>query len=118
MAGDEAVLALLDEMPEPKRQPNLLFGVVRLLGGPVEDPGAFHEFVVSMWPTVMAQMLARTTQSNEPGRCALLLPLFGRAASALGAAGGRRLSWPVSLPRPDGDLRRDSTAFPASDWAR
>ena len=28
-------LALIDELPGPKRQPNLLFAVVRLLGGPV-----------------------------------------------------------------------------------
>jgi hypothetical protein len=43
ISGDETVLALLEAVPAPKRQPNLLLGVVRLLGGPVDDPAAFHE---------------------------------------------------------------------------
>lgn len=73
---DEEILALLSTVPEPKRQPNLLFGVVRLLGGPVDDPAAFHAFVVDQWPTVMASLLARATQTNEPGRCALLVPVL------------------------------------------
>ena len=33
------ILALVATLPPVKRQPNLLFGVVRLLGGPVERPG-------------------------------------------------------------------------------
>jgi len=76
VARDDEVLALLGTLPPAKRQPNLLFGVVRLLGGPVDSPAAFHEFVVGDWPAIAAHMRIRATQTNEAGRCALLLPVF------------------------------------------
>ena len=50
--------------------------MVRLLGGPVEDPAAFRDFTIAHWPAVAAQMLVRATQTNEPGRCAVLLPVL------------------------------------------
>ncbi|MCZ7439034.1 DUF2332 domain-containing protein [Micromonospora sp. WMMC241] len=76
VARDPELLALLDTLPEAKRQPNLLFGVVRLRGGPVDDPAAFRAHVVAHWPDVAAQMRARATQTNEAGRCAVLLPVL------------------------------------------
>ena len=76
VAADERILALLERVPPAKRQPNLLLGVVRLLGGPVHDPAAFHEFTVANWPAVEAELRARATQTNEAGRCALLLPVL------------------------------------------
>jgi hypothetical protein len=83
VAADPELLALLDTVPEAKRQPNLLFGVVRLLGGPVDDPGAFHDFTVGEWAGVAAQLRARATQTNEPGRCAVLLPVLDRLPQPL-----------------------------------
>jgi hypothetical protein len=53
-----------------------LFGVVRLLGGSVEDPAAFRESVTGNWAAVEAELLTRTTQTNEGGRCAVLLPVL------------------------------------------
>lgn len=76
VSRDDAVLALLGTLPSAKRQPNLLFAVVRVLGGPVQDPAAFHDYVTGDWPAVEAQLRARTTQTNEPGRCAPLLPVL------------------------------------------
>ncbi|MEW2440365.1 DUF2332 domain-containing protein [Micromonospora marina] len=76
VAGDPELLALLDTLPPAKRQPNLLFGVVRLRGGPVDDPAAFRAYVIAHWPDVAAQMRVRATQTNEAGRCAVLLPLL------------------------------------------
>ncbi|SCG35539.1 DUF2332 domain-containing protein [Micromonospora inositola] len=76
VAGDHELLALLGTLPPAKRQPNLLFGVVRLLGGPVEDPAAFHDFAVANWPAIEAEMRVRATQTNEAGRCAVLLPVL------------------------------------------
>lgn len=73
---DRELLALLAALPPAKRQPNLLFGVVRLLGGPVEDPAAFHDYVVANWPVIEAEMRTRATQTNEAGRCAVLLPVL------------------------------------------
>lgn len=76
VAGDADLLALLRTLPRAKRQPNLLFGVVRYLGGPVHDPAAFREFTIGNWPAVKAEMRTRATQTNEAGRCALLLPVL------------------------------------------
>lgn len=76
VSGDAELIALLDLLPEAKRQPNLLFGVVRWLGGPVEDPAEFRAFVQANWPTVEAAMRNRATQTNEAGRCAVLLPVL------------------------------------------
>jgi hypothetical protein len=76
VSRDDEVLALLDTLPPAKRQPNLLFGVVRFLGGPVEEPAAFHDYTVANWPAIEAQMRTRATQTNEAGRCAVLLPVL------------------------------------------
>jgi hypothetical protein len=76
VARDDDLLSLLAALPADKRQPNLLFGVVRLLGGPVEDPDAFRDFTLANWPAVEAELRVRATQTNEPGRCAVLLPVL------------------------------------------
>jgi hypothetical protein len=76
VSRDSETLALLDTLRSPKRQPNLLFGVVRFLGGPVEDPTAFHDYTVANWPAIEAEMRTRATQTNEAGRCAVLLPVL------------------------------------------
>jgi hypothetical protein len=83
VSRDAAILGLVGTLPEPKRQPNLLFSVVRLLGGPVDDPAAFGEFVARQWPRVEPEILARATQTNEPGRCALLLPVLAALSQPL-----------------------------------
>src|SRR4051794_32125522 len=76
VARDDDVLALVGALPPDKRQPNLLFGVVRLLGGPVEDPAAFHDYAMANWPAIEAEVRQRFTQTNEAGRCAVLLPVL------------------------------------------
>jgi hypothetical protein len=76
VSRDNEILDLLDTLPPSKRQPNLLFGVVRLLGGPVEDPTAFHDYTMASWPAIEAEMRVRATQTNEAGRCAVLLPVL------------------------------------------
>jgi hypothetical protein len=76
VSRDDEVLARLGTLPRAKRQPNLLFGVVRFLGGPVDDPAAFHDYTVTNWPAVEEQLRARATQTNEAGRCAVLLPVL------------------------------------------
>lgn len=76
VSGDDEMLALIGTLPEAKRQPNLLFAAVRLLGGPVEDPAAFHDYTVANWAAVEAEIRRRATQTNEAGRCAVLLPVL------------------------------------------
>ncbi|MEU8007112.1 DUF2332 domain-containing protein [Catellatospora sp. NPDC049111] len=76
VAADTELLTLLGTLPLAKRQPNLLLGAVRLLGGPAGDYPAFRDWVLTHWPAVSEQMLARSTQTNEAARCALLLPVL------------------------------------------
>ncbi|MFJ8685128.1 DUF2332 domain-containing protein [Micromonospora wenchangensis] len=76
VARDDELLALLDGLPPARRQPQLLLGVVRWLGGPVDDPAAFRAHTVAHWPAVRAAMLNRAVQTNEAGRCAALLPVL------------------------------------------
>lgn len=76
VARDDALLALLDTLPPGKRQPNLLFAVVRWLGGPVDDPATFHDYTVTHWPAIEVELRTRATQTNESGRCAVLLPVL------------------------------------------
>jgi hypothetical protein len=93
VSRDQDLLGLLEALPSNKRQPNLLFGVVRLLGGPVEDPTAFRDYALANWPAIQAQMRTRSTQTNEAGRCAVLLPVLAALPQPLallevGAAAG------------------------------
>jgi hypothetical protein len=99
VAGDPELLALLESLPPAKQQPNLLFAAVLYLGGRQPDYGAFRQFVLEHADQVVATMLARRTQTNEVGRCALLLPLLASLPGPLalvevGASGA------VPAPRP------------------
>ncbi|MBO3749607.1 DUF2332 domain-containing protein [Streptosporangiaceae bacterium NEAU-GS5] len=76
ISRDDDILALVGTLPRPKLQPNLLFSVVRLLGGPIDDPSAFRSFTVRNWAAIDAELRTRATQTNEAGRCALLLPVL------------------------------------------
>lgn len=77
VAGDGRLVELLEELPEAKRQPNLLFGAVRFLGGPVTAGWPpFRAWVEAHWAGIAATMRERSTQTNEAGRCATLLPLL------------------------------------------
>jgi Uncharacterized protein conserved in bacteria (DUF2332) len=61
VSRDDDMLALLGKLPPARRQPNLLFGVARFLGGPVEDPAAFHDYAMANWPAIEAELRTRTT---------------------------------------------------------
>jgi hypothetical protein len=74
VADDDEMLARLDTVAPPKRQPNLLLAAVRYLDGPIDDYPQFRTFVLSRWDDVAALLQTRRTQTNEPRRCATLLP--------------------------------------------
>ena len=76
VADDPDLLHLLADLPEEKRQPNLLFAAVRYLEGPVDDAADFRWWVCRHWSEVAATMRQRRTQTNEAGRCATLLPVL------------------------------------------
>lgn len=74
VADDAELLRRLSDLPQSQRQPNLLFGVTRLLGGPVENWPDFRSWVLAHWWQAQRELLRRSTQTNEAGRCATLLP--------------------------------------------
>jgi hypothetical protein len=74
VADDPLVLGFLDALPPAKRQPNLLFAAAYyLLGAPV-DIRALRGLVTDRGDDLARTMLTRRTQTNEPARCATLLP--------------------------------------------
>jgi hypothetical protein len=79
VAGDGAVLGFLGTLPEAKRQPNLLFAAARYLLGEPADIQALRGLVGRDAARLAEVMLARRTQTNEPARCATLLPALARA---------------------------------------
>jgi hypothetical protein len=83
VAGDEALLGFISSLPEAKRQPNLVFAAVRHLYGTPADPAHFAELVARHAEPIRALILARSTQTNEPGRCAVLLPVLARLPQPL-----------------------------------
>lgn len=88
VADDPDVLAWLAELPDLKRQPNLVFAAARWHGVPA--PGAYaglrEALLGAQSAEVRATVLARRTQTNEVGRLATLLPALDRVATASGEA--------------------------------
>lgn len=74
VAEDGDILDWLAAMPEPKQQPNLLLGAVRFLFGTPEEPPEFISLVHERCDQIAGVMRVRSTQTNEPARCATLLP--------------------------------------------
>jgi hypothetical protein len=74
VAGDDVIIDFLSALPQPKRQPNLLFAAARYLLGAPPGIRALHRMVRQDGAELSRVMLARRTQTNEPARCATLLP--------------------------------------------
>lgn len=83
VADDPRLLALIEGLPLQKRQPNLVFAVSRLLGAPVGGFSGFRSWLLANWPAVAEEAGKRRTQTNEPLRCAALLPALGAIAGPL-----------------------------------
>ncbi|WP_022891910.1 DUF2332 domain-containing protein [Agromyces subbeticus] len=77
VAADATALALIDELPPQKRQPNLVFSAARLLGAPIGDYPVFAAWLAEHWSEVRGVALNHATQTNEAARCALHLPVLG-----------------------------------------
>src|SRR5512133_2533791 len=83
VAGDRQLVHLLERLPSAKQHPTLLFAAVLYLGGRQPHYDAFRAFVLDHIDQVVATLMARQTQTNEVGRCALLLPLLARLPGPL-----------------------------------
>lgn len=83
VAGDAEMLGRLASLPPAKRQPNLLLAAVRHVAGVPAGWGDFRETALARWEAVRDIMLERSTQTNEPARCATLLPILARLPQPL-----------------------------------
>jgi len=96
VAGDDTILRFLGTLPPAKRQPNLLFAAARYLLGTPPDIAALRALVGQDRAGLAQVMLARRTQTNEPARCATLLPALAQlppplALIEVGASAGLTL---------------------------
>lgn len=83
VAGSSELLVFLRSMPSARRQPNLFLAAVRHVGGVPRDGKEMEEIVRTHAPRIREVMLSRTTQTNEPARCAVLLPVLTRLSQPL-----------------------------------
>ncbi|MDQ7880232.1 DUF2332 domain-containing protein [Microbacterium sp. QXD-8] len=74
VVADPAVAAILARIPATRRQPPLVFAVTRMLGAPEEDFAAWAAWLRAHADRTVAEASARRLQTNEPMRCAVLLP--------------------------------------------
>lgn len=93
IAGDPAMLDLIAALPGIKRQPNLVFAAARFVGAPLGSYAEFRDWLLGHWAAVVPVIMARSTQTNEAARCAVLLPVLEQLDGPLalieaGAAGG------------------------------
>lgn len=84
VADDPEVLAWLGALPPLKRQPNLVFAAARWHGVPAPGPyPRLREALLGDGEGILATILARSTQTNEVGRLATLLPALARLGDRL-----------------------------------
>ena len=76
VASDREVIGFLLTLPREKRQPNLFLAAARHLFGTPAGWDHLRSRVLQDKDALRATMLARSTQTNEPGRCAALLPVL------------------------------------------
>jgi hypothetical protein len=116
VAADPEVLAWIDDLPGLKKQPNIVFAAARWHGVPAPGPYAgLREALLSDDGTIRATIMARSTQTNEVGRLATLVPAFAAlvpsgpvALLEAGASAGLNLfpdRWGYAWSTPGGPVR-------------
>ncbi|RBP67200.1 uncharacterized protein DUF2332 [Brevibacterium sanguinis] len=83
VAADEEILDLVLTLPWPKRQANLLFAAARHLGAGATEFPILRTWLLDHWEPVVDVMLSHSTQTNEAGRCAVLLPVLSELEQPL-----------------------------------
>lgn len=93
IANERKLLVFLASLPKEKRQPNLFLASYRSLFGIPDGFSSFRSVALQSFKSIADRMMERSTQTNEPGRCAVLLPLIAKLPQPLaivevGAAAG------------------------------
>lgn len=93
VVADAEATAILARIPETRRQPPLVFAVTRMLGAPEAPYPQWAAWLRAHADEVVAETSRRRLQTNEPQRCAALLPALATVAGPIalleiGASGG------------------------------
>jgi len=83
VADDAALAGFIASLPPRKRQPQLLFAAARYLLGVPPGIGQLRELVSQSRAELAEVILTRRTQTNEPARCATLLPALAQLPQPL-----------------------------------
>ena len=83
VADDAALVRFIASLPPDKRQPNLLFAAARYLLGAAPGIGPLRGLVSQSRAELTQVVLTRRTQTNEPARCAILLPALAQLPQPL-----------------------------------
>jgi hypothetical protein len=83
IACDPDIMTFVADLPAAKQQPNLLLAAVRFVCGIQTSPSNFRAAFLARKEAIRAEMLKRRTQTNEPARCAVLLPALARLPGPL-----------------------------------
>jgi hypothetical protein len=84
IADDPELIRRIDQWPHNKRQPLLMLAAARFLGAGITPYPEFRDFLYARWDEITRIVLSRSTQTNEAGRCATLLPSLAAIAAAEG----------------------------------
>ncbi|MBW9111380.1 DUF2332 domain-containing protein [Microbacterium ureisolvens] len=93
VAAHPELAAIIARVPAARRQPPLVFAVTRMLGAPEDAFPAWAAWLRAHADEVVAAASVRRLQTNEPQRCAALLPALATidgpiALLELGASAG------------------------------
>ena len=83
VAGDAALVSFAASLPYAKRQPNLLFAAARYLLGAAPGLPQLRDLVNGSRAELTEVILSHRTQTNEPARCATLLPALAQLPQPL-----------------------------------
>jgi hypothetical protein len=78
IADDPEILALIDKLPRPKRQPVLVLTCARVAGVPLRPFETARADLLALWPSIQKLAQRRATQTNDPRRCTPLLVALQR----------------------------------------
>lgn len=121
IAEDPELVAAIAALPSRLRQPNLLFAAARWRGVPLEPFARVRSWWHEHWDAIVETASERSTQTNEPNRCATLLPVLSRiegpvALLEVGASAGLCLypdRYGYDYAAPSGTVRLDPPAGPS-----
>jgi len=83
IAASPEILDFIASVPADRRQPNLFLAAVRQVCGVPESMTHLKSSLRQAHERIRLVMLSRTTQTNEPARCSVLLPVLAQLPQPL-----------------------------------